>query len=142
MQWVALRKREHKARWIRISITLSAKALEFLDYVRDAQDSSASEAIDYLILQTEPPELRLKNVDGIMTLDREDNGPPITNEDVQRILDEEYVYPRKTQKPTPRRTSVAISPEAVAIVERLRVATGLSVSRAISTILERPDNLA
>jgi hypothetical protein len=42
MQWVARRRREEMPGWNRITITLSAKALEVLDYVRYAQDSSAS----------------------------------------------------------------------------------------------------
>jgi len=54
---------------------LTVKALEIIDYVRDIQESSASLAIDHLILRTEPQETRLKEVNGIMILDTEDDGP-------------------------------------------------------------------
>jgi hypothetical protein len=137
MQWAAMRRRQRRASWIRITITLSAKALEILGYVRNAQNSSASEAIDYLILKTDQRELQLKAVGGITTFDREDDGPLITNEDVQCILDEEYVHSRKAQKPTPRRTSVAISSEALAILKQLRETNGISISKAVSELVEK-----
>jgi hypothetical protein len=138
MQWTAHRRREERRSWSKITITLSAKAREILDYVRNAQDSSAGEAIDYLILKSETRELRLKAVSGIMVFDVEDDGPPITNEDVQRVLDEEYVSPKNTQKPTARRTSVAISPEAVAIVKRIRETHEVTFCKAVSDLIELP----
>jgi hypothetical protein len=134
--WAAKRARERRASWKRISVTLTIKALEIIDYVRDIQESSASLAIDHLILRTEPQEPRLKEVNGIMVLDMEEDGPPITLEDVQALMNEEFTYPRKMQKPTPRRTSVALSPEAIAVVMRFREVQGVSVSKAISRLIE------
>ena len=96
--WAAKRARERRASWKRISITLTVKALEIVDYLRNVQESSASLAIDHLILRTEPQEPRLKEVNGIMVLDMEDDGPPITLEDVQVLMDDEFVYPRRMQK--------------------------------------------
>lgn len=135
--WAAKHARERRASWKRISITLTVKALEIVAYIRNVQESSASLAIDHLILRTEPQEPRLKEVNGIMVLDMEDDGPPITLEDVQVLMDEEFVYPRKMQKPTPRRTSVAISPESLAIVERFQNTQRVSVSQAVSGLIEK-----
>ena len=135
--WAAKRARERRASWKRISITLTVKALEIVDYLRNVQESSASLAIDHLILRTEPQEPRLKEVNGIMVLDMEDDGPPITLEDVQALMNEEFAYPRRMQKPTPRRTSLALSPEAIAIVKRFREVHGVSVSTAISKLIEK-----
>jgi hypothetical protein len=135
--WAAKRARERRASWKRISITLTVKAREIIDYVRDIQESSASLAIDHLILRTEPQEPRLKEVNGIMILDTEDDGPPITLEDVQVLMNEEFAYPRRMQKPTPRRTSVVLSSEAIAIVKRFREVQGVSVSKAISKLIEK-----
>jgi hypothetical protein len=137
MQWAIKRRREQRRNWSRITITLSAKALEVVDYVRYAQDSSASDAIDYLILKTEPKEPRIQWINGLPVFHIEDDGPPITNEDVQRILDAEYVYPRKAQKPTPQRITIAISPDAAGIVGRLRKATRASMSTVVSELIER-----
>ena len=137
--WAAKRARERRASWKRISITLTVKALEIVDYLRNVQESSASLAIDHLILRTEPQEPRLKEVNGIMVLDMEDDGPPITLEDVQALMNEEFAYPRRMQKPTPRRTSLALSPEAIAIVKRFREVHGVSVSTAISKLIEKSD---
>ncbi len=119
-----------------MSITLSAKALEVVDYVRDVQESSASHAIDHLILKTEPEEPRTKWIDGLPMADVEDDGPPLTTEDVLRLQEEEDVFPRKIQKPTPRRISITISPEVMAIVHRLCESNDLSMSMAICKIIE------
>jgi hypothetical protein len=43
------------------------------------------------------------------------------------------------KRPAPRRTTVALSPEAVEIVERFQQATGLSLSESISEIIERSE---
>ena len=137
--WAAKRARERRASWKRISITLTVKALEIVDYLRNVQESSASLAIDHLILRTEPQEPRLKEVNGIMVLDMEDDGPPITLEDVQALMNEEFAYPRRMQKPTPRRTSLALSPEAIAIVKRFQEVQGVSMSKAISKLIEKSD---
>jgi len=51
-------------------------------------------------------------------------------------MNEEFAYPRRMQKPTPRRTSVALSPEAIGIVKRFQEVQGVSVSRAISKLIE------
>ena len=41
--------------------------------------------------------------------------------------------------PVPRRTTVMFSPEALEIVERFREATGLSLSDAVSELIERSE---
>ena len=135
-KWFAKKERERRKSFIRMSITLSAKALEVVDYVRDVQESSASHAIDHLILKTEPQEPRIKWVDGLPMADVKDDGPHLTTEDVLRLQEEEDVFPRKIQKPTPRRTSIAISPEAVAIVKRQCEVHELSPNLAICKIIE------
>jgi len=136
MQWAAKRRREERRTWSRLTITLSSKALEILDYVRNAQDSSASEAIDYLILKTEPRKPHLKWVDGFPVLDVEDDGPSISNQDVLRMQEDEDFYDRKRHKPTPRRVSIAISPEASNIVAHFRQIHGNSRSTSISRLIE------
>ena len=135
-KWFAKKERERRKSFVRMSITLSAKALEVVDYVRDVQESSASHAIDDLILKTEPQEPRVKWVDGLPMADVEDDGPLLTTEDVLRLQEEEDMFPRKIQKPTPRRVSIAISPEAMAIVKRLCDQHNISMSSAISRIIE------
>jgi len=135
MRWVAKQRRERMASWPRFTITLTDRAREFLDYVRNAQDSSASEAIDYLLLKDQPRELKLREEGGILVLDSEDDGPPITLKDIQIIQDEEYVYPRETQRPTPRRPSIRISSEALAAIGHFRDLHGVSISEAVSAMI-------
>jgi hypothetical protein len=43
------------------------------------------------------------------------------------------------KKPAPRRTTVTLSPEAFEIAERFKDATGLSMSEAISELIERTE---
>jgi hypothetical protein len=43
------------------------------------------------------------------------------------------------EKPAPRRTTIALSPEAFDIVERFKEATGLSMSEAVSELIERTE---
>jgi len=124
------------ASWPRITITLSDQAREIVDYVRGAQDSSASESINHLLLKDEPRKPMLREENGLLVLSIEDEGPPITLKDIQIIEDEEFVYPRETQKPTPRRTSVRISPEALAIVGHHSEARGVSISTAICALIQ------
>ena len=42
-------------------------------------------------------------------------------------------------KPTPRRTTITLSPEAFEIAERFKDATGLSMSEAVSELIERTE---
>ena len=135
-KWFAKKERERRKTFARISITLSAKALEVVDYVRDVQDSSASQAIDHLILKTEPEEPRIKSVDGLPMADISDEGPPLTTEDVLRMEEEEDMLPRKIQKPTRRRISISISPEAMTLAKRHGEVHELSLSLAICKIIE------
>jgi hypothetical protein len=44
-----------------------------------------------------------------------------------------------SKRPAPRRTTVALSPEASEIVERFKEATGLSMSEAVSELIERTE---
>jgi len=46
---------------------------------------------------------------------------------------------RPAKKPVSRRTTVTLSPETMEIVERFQQATGLSMSEAISEIIERSE---
>jgi hypothetical protein len=135
-KWFAKKERERRKSFIRMSITLSAKALEVVDYVRDVQESSASHAIDHLILKTELQEPRIKWVDGLPMADVEDDGPLLTTEDVLRLQEEEDVFPRKIQKPTRRRISIVISPEAMTLAKRHCEIHELSLSLAICKIIE------
>ena len=41
--------------------------------------------------------------------------------------------------PAPRRTTVALSPEAMEIVQRFKEATGLSLSESVSELIERSE---
>jgi hypothetical protein len=43
------------------------------------------------------------------------------------------------QKPAPRRTTITLSPEAFEIAERFKDATGLSMSEAVSELIERTE---
>ena len=42
-------------------------------------------------------------------------------------------------KPTPRRTTITLSPEAFEIAERFKDAAGLSMSEAVSELIERTE---
>jgi hypothetical protein len=42
-------------------------------------------------------------------------------------------------KPAPRRTTITLSPEAFEIAERFKDATGLSMSEAVSELIERTE---
>ena len=46
---------------------------------------------------------------------------------------------RSAKKPEPRRTTVSLSGNALEIVERFQQATGLSLSEAISELIERTE---
>jgi hypothetical protein len=43
------------------------------------------------------------------------------------------------KKPAPRRTTITLSPEAFEIAERFKEATGLSMSEAVSELIERTE---
>jgi hypothetical protein len=43
------------------------------------------------------------------------------------------------KRPAPRRTTVALSPEAMEIVQRFQEATGLTMSESISELIERSE---
>ncbi len=46
---------------------------------------------------------------------------------------------RATKRAAPRRTTIALSPETLEIVERFREATGLSMSEAVSELINRTE---
>jgi hypothetical protein len=43
------------------------------------------------------------------------------------------------ERPAPRRTTITLSPEAFEIAERFKEATGLSMSEAVSELIERTE---
>jgi len=60
----------------------------------------------------------------------------------KRIAQGSRTRPAKKQvavKRVPRRTTVALSPEALEIVERFQEATGLSMSESISALIEKTE---
>ena len=134
IQWVAEQKRKKFAMGSCITVTFSEEARSLLDYVRYARDCSVSDAVEYLMAKMWPREPFVRDAAGLMVFPADD-GPPITLEDIQYLLEQEYVYPPKTQKPTPRRTSVRITQETLKAIENYVGSRNVSMSKALCTSL-------
>jgi hypothetical protein len=135
MQWVAEQKKKKFALGSRITVTFSEEARSLIDYVRYARDCSTSDAIEHLLVTNQPKEPLLKEMNGLMVFAVEDDGPPITLEDIRYVEDQECVYPPKSQRPTPRRASIRISQGTIAALRGYRDAHEVSNSDALCALI-------